>query len=168
MYDVQCAMCRTMCETMCGMLDVTVSVSSSASLSSPDNNSLWPNLIIHSTIHPPIHPHPKQTHFLDAIAVYPRQGPHLSIRIVIWILPSWTGRGQCYLVYPCEWVGQSVSQCSDSFRFWRYLSHLPSLRACSLSRRQTNKIHFHSDTSPPPHHSPTRSTIFSIFPPQSS
>ena len=34
---------------------------------------------------------------------------------------------RCGNTYPCQWVSQSVI---DSFRFLRYLSHLPSLRAC--------------------------------------
>ena len=34
---------------------------------------------------------------------------------------------RCSNTYPCQWVSQSVI---DSFRFLRYLSHLPSLRAC--------------------------------------
>ena len=123
MYDVQCAMCNVQC-AMCNVQCVgqcvrqcaacwtSLSVSPPPHHSPPRTTTLCGQTSSYTVLstYPPIHPHPKQTHFLDAIAVYPRQGPHLSIRIVIWILPSWTGRGQCYLVYPCEWVGQSVSQ----------------------------------------------------------
>ena len=66
-----------------------------------------------------------------------------QLLILIWFLDAIASPG----TYSCRWVGQSVS---NVFRFWRWLSHLPSLFFTKLANRvQLNGTQFENGNSEP-------------------